>query len=68
MNASFNEMNYRHTITINEETYKKLIQTGNFGETYSKLISRLVDSMGTSSEPKSKESKKDAFLATDKLN
>jgi predicted CopG family antitoxin len=36
-------MHSRHTITINDETYHKLKQKGIFNESYSELISRLVD-------------------------
>ena len=37
-----NEVNVRHTITIDERTYRKLRSKGNFGETYSELISRII--------------------------
>ena len=37
-----NEVNVRHTITIDDRTYQKLKSKGNFGETYSKLISRII--------------------------
>jgi predicted CopG family antitoxin len=36
-------MNRRHTVTVNEETYRKLQRCGTFNESYSQLISRLVD-------------------------
>lgn len=36
-------MKERHTITINRDVYLKLKRTGFFNETYSQLISRLVD-------------------------
>ena len=37
-----NEVNVRHTIIIDDRTYQKLKSNGNFGETYSKLISRII--------------------------
>ena len=37
-----NEVNVRHTITIDDRTFQKLRSKGNFGETYSKLISRII--------------------------
>jgi predicted CopG family antitoxin len=36
-------MNSRHTITINRDVYQRLKKIGFFNETYSQLISRLVD-------------------------
>jgi predicted CopG family antitoxin len=36
-------MSKRHTVTVNEETYRKLQRCGTFNESYSQLISRLVD-------------------------
>jgi predicted CopG family antitoxin len=36
-------MSKRHTITINRDVYQRLKRTGFFNETYSQLISRLVD-------------------------
>lgn len=38
-------MNRRHTITINTGDLLKLRRLGRFGESYSELISRLVDSV-----------------------
>ena len=38
-------MNKRHTITINHEAFEKLKERGVFGETYSEVISRLVDNV-----------------------
>jgi predicted CopG family antitoxin len=38
-----NEVNVRHTITIDDRTYWKLRSKGNFGETYSAVISRLIE-------------------------
>jgi predicted CopG family antitoxin len=35
----------RHTITINENSFKKLRGVGNFGESYSELILRLAESV-----------------------
>lgn len=35
----------RHTITINEHTFLKLRGVGTFGESYSDLILRLVESV-----------------------
>jgi predicted CopG family antitoxin len=37
----------RHTITVNEYTFKKLRSVGVFGESYSDLISRLVESINS---------------------
>jgi hypothetical protein len=37
-----NKLSSRHTITIDERTYQKLKSKGNFGETYSKLINRIL--------------------------
>ena len=37
-----NVVNARHTITIDDRTFQKLRSKGNFGETYSKLISRII--------------------------
>jgi hypothetical protein len=36
------KLNSRHTITIDVRTYQKLKSKGNFGETYSKLIDRIL--------------------------
>lgn len=36
-------MSKRHTITVNNEVFQKLKQKGTFGESYNKLISRLID-------------------------
>jgi hypothetical protein len=36
------ELNSRHTITIDVRTNQKLKNKGNFGETYSKLIARIL--------------------------
>ena len=36
-------MKDRTTITIDKKIYYKLKEKGNFGETYSQLISRLID-------------------------
>ena len=36
-------MHSRHTITVNHETYEKLKRKGIFNESFSELISRLVD-------------------------
>ncbi|GEM_PF-5180399 len=44
-----NEVKARHTITIDERTFQKLRGVGTFGESYSDLILRLVESV--SSEP-----------------
>ena len=33
----------RHTITIDDKTYQLLRSKGNFGETYSKVILRLIE-------------------------
>lgn len=38
-------MNTRHTITINTDDLLKLRKMGRFGESYSELISRLVDTV-----------------------
>jgi hypothetical protein len=36
-------MNDRITITIDKKVYQKLREKGKFGETYTQLISRLID-------------------------
>jgi predicted CopG family antitoxin len=36
-------MNDRTTITIDKKVYQKLREKGRFGETYTQLISRLID-------------------------
>jgi predicted CopG family antitoxin len=36
--------NNRHTITVDDKTYQLLRSKGNFGETYSEVISRLIES------------------------
>jgi predicted CopG family antitoxin len=36
-------MNTRHTITVRHDVFQRLKQKGAFGESYSKLISRLID-------------------------
>jgi predicted CopG family antitoxin len=46
-------MHSRHTITINDETYHKLKQKGIFNESYSELISRLVDIAESTTQSKS---------------
>jgi len=38
-------MNRRHTLSIGDEAYKKLKSKGNFGESYTKLILRLLDTI-----------------------
>jgi predicted CopG family antitoxin len=38
-----NKTNIRHTITIDDKTYQRLRSKGNFGETYSEVISRLIE-------------------------
>lgn len=45
--VSLNEM--RHTITLNEDAYVKLKDSGRFGESYSDLVLRLVNSASRSS-------------------
>lgn len=44
--------NYRHTITIDDKTYQLLRSKGNFGETYSEVISRLIE-CGANHDPNS---------------
>jgi predicted CopG family antitoxin len=39
------ETSIRHTITLNDTTFEKLRDRGRFGESYSKLISRLLDQL-----------------------
>ena len=46
-------MHSRHTITVNDETYHKLKRKGIFNESYSDLISRLVDIAESTSQSKS---------------
>jgi predicted CopG family antitoxin len=36
-------MNERHTITIHHEVYQRLKKRGLFGESYSDVLSRLLD-------------------------
>ena len=36
-------MSKRHTVTLSDETFRKLQKKGTFSESYSQLISRLVD-------------------------
>jgi predicted CopG family antitoxin len=48
-------MNRRHTVTVNEETYRKLQRCGTFNESYSQLISRLIDMVESASQRKSTE-------------
>lgn len=43
--AAMNEAKTRHTITINEHTFQELKGAGTFGESYSDLILRLVESV-----------------------
>jgi predicted CopG family antitoxin len=38
-----NQPNTRHTITLDDSTFKKLRSKGNFGESYADLISRLIE-------------------------
>jgi predicted CopG family antitoxin len=45
VNTEMNATKTRHTITINEHTFQKLRGVGTFGESYSDLILRLVDSI-----------------------
>lgn len=40
-------MTKRHTISINDEAYKKLRIKGAFGESYTSLILRLLDTIDT---------------------
>jgi len=40
-------MSTRHTITIHHEVFQRLKLKGAFGESYSKLISRLIDNIDT---------------------
>ena len=40
-------MNDRTTITIDKKVYQKLREKGKFGETYTQLISRLIDLVDT---------------------
>jgi len=44
----------RHTITIDHQTFTRLRHIGKFGESYSKLISRLVDSIIEASQSNDK--------------
>jgi predicted CopG family antitoxin len=38
-----NQSNTRHTITLDDSTFQKLRCIGNFGESYSDVISRLIE-------------------------
>ena len=40
-------MNARHTITIHHDVFQRLKVKGTFGESYNKLISRLMDRIDT---------------------
>jgi predicted CopG family antitoxin len=51
------QMNERHTITINTNDLLKLRKMGRFGESYSELISRLVDNVMKNEEEIKDESK-----------
>jgi predicted CopG family antitoxin len=46
-------MRSRHTITVNNDTYQKLKRKGIFNESFSELISRLVDIAESTSQSKS---------------
>jgi predicted CopG family antitoxin len=48
-------MSRRHTLTVNDETFRKLQKKGTFNESYSQLISRLIDMVESASQPKSIE-------------
>lgn len=43
--TEMNAIRTRHTITISEHTFRKLRGLGTFGESYSDLILRLVESV-----------------------
>lgn len=49
-------MNRRYTITINSDAYVKLKKSGRFGESFSDVILRLIDS-ATNRYPRALESK-----------
>jgi hypothetical protein len=55
LNAAMSKLNSRHTITIDVRTYQKLKSKGNFGETYSKLIDRILKDSETYHELVEKE-------------
>ncbi len=38
-----NMMNARHTISIHNNVYSRLVKKGKFGESFTELISRLLD-------------------------
>ena len=40
----------RHTITVNHSTFDKLKNQGRFGESYSELISRVIDAAEATTE------------------
>jgi len=40
-------MNSRHTVNVNHDIFERLKLKGVFGESYSKLISRLMDLIDT---------------------
>jgi hypothetical protein len=50
--TSYNEMNNRTTITIDKKVHEKLKEQGRFGETYTELISRLIDINDIKNYPK----------------
>jgi predicted CopG family antitoxin len=41
------EVNIRHTITIDDKTYQRLKSKGNFGETYSEVVGHVLDQLDT---------------------
>jgi len=40
-----NQTDVRHTITLGHETFQRLRRKGTFGESYTELVSRLLDQL-----------------------
>jgi predicted CopG family antitoxin len=43
-------LNKRHTISIDYEVYTRLVEQGKFGESFTELISRLLDDLDSNDE------------------
>jgi hypothetical protein len=48
--TEMNTIKTRHTITLSEYTFRKLRGVGTFGESYSDLILRLIESVNNKSD------------------
>jgi hypothetical protein len=47
-----NQSSIRHTITLGDQTFVRLKKKGTFGESYTELISRLLDQLETVKDSK----------------